>query len=256
MYSSGTCLRRIPQQHGTVKSSCAGTQTTLSSKNCSRTVLTRSLYQPLAPSDNEKKSQNRRGDSHIVRCSYEEAYKKIRENRLARKLAKEQAATLSLETPSEGDADFVSRDGDVVTVQWEGRLVSNGQLIDRTSPMFGATNKPGGVEVPLDIQLGTTVGFAPKHGLKLAFSLVCGGMKAGETTSVLSKPGGSGWLRSYDIYSSSGKWLCQLGQEERTCSWASEPTIFNLTILKVQPAAGREAKRKLGLASNKQRISP
>jgi hypothetical protein len=220
-----------------------------SSQHYSKTLFARQLSQNQHPCENL--SLKRRGDLQNVCCSYEEAYKKIRENRIARKLAKEQAAAVSLDSPFEGNADFVSQDGDVVTVQWEGRLVSNGQLIDRTSPMFGATNKPGGVEIPIDIQLGTTVGFAPKHGLKLAFSLVLGGMKAGETTSVLSKPGGSGWLRSYDIYSSNGKWLCQLGQEERSCSWASESTNFNLTILKVQPAAGREAKRKLDLASRR-----
>jgi hypothetical protein len=59
-----------------------------SSQHYSKTLFARQLSQNQHPCENL--SLKRRGDLQNVCCSYEEAYKKIRENRIARKLAKEQ----------------------------------------------------------------------------------------------------------------------------------------------------------------------
>lgn len=179
-------------------------------------------------------------------CSYAEAYKKIKENRIAKKKAKEaMAAEAANPTDSQGaDDDFVCQEGDLVTLGWEAKLISTGVGIDRTSPIFGATNRPGKPEVPVEVQVGDGPGFEPKRGLKLAFSLVCKGTRAGDRVTIYSKPKGSGWLKSYDVYSESGKFLTVLSSEEKACKWSEEQVAFELEVVRVRPPAGRENKRR------------
>lgn len=180
---------------------------------------------------------------------YAEAYEVIKANRLKKKLAKEEEAARLLEQKESGTEtnEFVCQEGDMVTVSWDARLASTGEQVERNSPIFGTTNRPGKPEVELTVQVGTEVGFEPKSGLRLAISIVCRGKRAGEVTKVICKPSGSGWLKSYDIVSEGGRVLAQMTSEERACKWANDEVCFNIKIVRVTPPRGREAKRRLAV---------
>eukprot|EP00899_Mesostigma_viride_P001970 jgi/Mesvir1/11774/Mv00141-RA.1 len=175
-----------------------------------------------------------------VKCSYEDAYKAIREQRAKRKAdklkAQEEEYLASLQG-GQAQESVPAQTGDVVTVRWSAFDEATGQQVDGSRLRGG----PSGAEALVDFQMGLDAGFQPKHGLVLAFNQVLVGCRVGEGGSVYMRPGGSGWFKSYDILDNEGRRLAELTVDERKEPWASRNTRFDVEICKIKPPAGRKA---------------
>jgi hypothetical protein len=62
--------------------------------------------------------------------------------------------------------------------------------------------------------------------------------KVGDVLKVYCKSKGSGWFKTYDIYSERGVFLTTLTAQEKACSWAEEETVFILQVIKIDPPPG------------------
>ena len=177
--------------------------------------------------------------------SYEEAYKQIRERRIARKQAKESEKAKEEAGESDNGENLVVQEGDDVTFAWEARSCATGDIVDRTTPIFGNTQRKGQPETPVEVQVGDGPGFAPKQGLRLAFSKLAKRTRVGDVLYVYCRPKGSGWFRSYDIFSERGVFLTTLSAEEKICGWAESDTVFSLQVIKIKPPPGNRRRTEV-----------
>jgi hypothetical protein len=177
--------------------------------------------------------------------SYEEAYKQIRERRIARKQQKDMEKIAEEMGDSDMGENLVTQEGDMVTFAWEARSVETGEIVDRTTQIFGNTQRKGQPEVPVEVQVGDGPGFAPKQGLRLAFSKIAKRTRVGDVLYVYCRPKGSGWFRSYDIFTERGVFLTTLSTEEKSCGWAESETVFSLQVIKIKPPPGNRRRTEV-----------